>query len=178
MHEPIQESPQASPLPVRKTSYSVTMAAEDEGAPPPPAKPKVAKYWTEFFFSSVGAKDFSYSVFRVGTAELSAHDIVQMVMECCVATNQFRFNIGCTVCDGESEHRSFQDKIGTISSPPTCALCSRRESWTASCSQRYGRVATTLPTSGRITTMATSRPRRQEALCRRWPRSRLRSHTP
>ena len=101
---------------------SADAAPADEGATPPPAKPKVAKYWTEFFFSSVGAKDFSYSVFRVGTAELSAHDIVQMVMECCVATNRYGFNIGCTVCDGASEHRSFQGKIGTISSADVRAL--------------------------------------------------------
>ena len=78
-------------------------------------KPKVAKYWTEVFFTSVGIGRFSYSVYRMATSDLCAHHIAAMVHEVLVALDMYDFTCIGTVCDGASEHRKWQKDIGTIS---------------------------------------------------------------
>ena len=87
----------------------------EESTPKAAAKPKVAKYWTEVFFSSVGIGSFSYSVYRMATSDLCAHHIVNMVHDVLTALDMHDFiGIGC-VCDGASEHRKMQKECGTIS---------------------------------------------------------------
>jgi hypothetical protein len=96
---------------------------DDEASTPVAAsKPKVAKYWTEVFFTSAGVGSFSYSVYRMATSDLSAHHIVSMLYAVLVALDMYDFACIGTVCDGASEHRKMQKDIGTISVGDCVAL--------------------------------------------------------
>ena len=76
---------------------------------------KTAKYWTEVFFTSCGVGDFSYSVFRMAHADLNASMIVDMVFTVVNALWWYSFEAVMALCDGASEHRSFQKECANIS---------------------------------------------------------------
>ena len=83
-----------------------------------PPKPKLAKYWSEVFFISCWVTNFTYSIFRAATADLSAHDIVEIVYQSLLACDIHDFEVVCLVCDGASEHRLFQVATRPPRSPP------------------------------------------------------------
>ena len=99
-----------------------TAAAAPVTAAPTRKKKVLAKYWTEFFFRSGATTNFTYSVFRVGTGDLSAPDIHLMLMKTIVALDARDFQVIQLCADGASEHRAFQNAVATISVADVYAL--------------------------------------------------------
>ena len=87
-----------------------------------PVRP--AKYWTEVYFTSAKKANFSFSAFRVASSDMSSHHIAQIAFRSLVLLHEFRFTVVACVCDGASEHRTFQGKFSNISVGDVCALLS------------------------------------------------------
>ena len=95
-------------------SHSLKKMDDEPDDEPTHASAKLAKYWTEVMFTSAGMANFTYSIYRMGSSELSAHDIAAMVHTCLVACYKWNFHVIALVCDGASEHRAFMKHFGTI----------------------------------------------------------------